>query len=533
MIFHCFYTASNSGELSVRIRLVLAFMILSGVTLFAQPKVVTLKVGTTVSYVGGFIDLNHIYVSLADISQSLGLHTLTLQSTGKLNIYSEYGSLLFTPENNFVIVSTSSQSKIYQLPLPVLSANGGLYMPADYVGDYFSRIVRGTFAYDEQEAEIDFSVFPSGNVSPVITDVQAQEKANGAVIEIGMQALPRAYELAMDTTASGGKASMLYVTLMPATGKIRELNSLPPTGVYSSLLAIQNPNSVELCFKLKQNYISHQIFLDSSSSSVVVALYAQANIKKILAEETRRKLDEEKKNWKLDVIVIDPGHGGDDPGAIGVTGVEEKDVTLAIAKVLKNYLTEKLPDVKVVMTRDDDEFVELDKRGEIANEAGGKLFISIHCNSMPHKPNPANGLETYFLRPGKTSEAIRIAAQENAAIKYENDYEKRYKSFDADNMILTTMAHGAYVKYSERLAQMMEDNISSVAGVTDDGVSQAGFYVLIGASMPAVLIESGYLSNVREEKYLKSKRGQDAIARGMANAIVEYKSEYEKNFAQD
>ena len=108
----------------------------------------------------------------------------------------------------------------------------------------------------------------------------------------------------------------------------------------------------------------------------------------------------------------------------------------------------------------------MDKRGEIANEAGGKLFISIHCNSMPHKPNSTNGLETYFLRPGRTDEAIRIAAQENAAAKYENDYEKKYQAYDEDNMILTTMAHSAYVKYSEQLAQLIEDNVSSTASMS-------------------------------------------------------------------
>ena len=208
-------------------------------------------------------------------------------------------------------------------------------------------------------------------------------------------------------------------------------------------------------------------------------------------------------------------------------------MTLAIAKALKRTLNEKLSKVKVVMTRDDDEFVELDKRGEIANDAGGRLFISIHCNSMPHKPNSMNGLEVYFLRPGRTDEAIRIAAQENAAVKYENDYEKRYQSYDEDNMILTTMAHGAYVKYSEQLAQLIDDNVSSTASVADDGVSQAGFYVLVGASMPAVLIETGYLSNRKEEKYLKSKSGQNAIARGIANAVVKFKAEYEKIFNQN
>ncbi len=266
---------------------------------------------------------------------------------------------------------------------------------------------------------------------------------------------------------------------------------------------------------------------------MVVALYSKEDARKIVEEEIKKKLEEEKKNWKLDVVVIDPGHGGEDPGATGLRGTKEKTITLAIAKDLKMAINRRLPKVKVVMTRSDDRFVPLDQRGEIANEAGGRLFISIHCNSMPHKPNPANGLETYFLRPGRTDEAIRIAAQENAAVKYENDYEKKYEAYDEDNIILTTMAHSAYVKYSEQLAKLIEENVSETASVADNGISQAGFYVLVGASMPAVLIETGYLSNRKEEKYLKSKNGQEAIAKGIAEAVVKFKDEYEKNFSQN
>jgi len=368
---------------------------------------------------------------------------------------------------------------------------------------------------------------PAVASTPAITDISVESKENGAVIRVDMLSLPKAYE------ASIGQNNMLYVTIMPAIADTSKINTLPPTDVYSSVVAIQNPNSVQLSFKLNRAYASQTISIDSSTNSVLVALYSSADVRKLFSDEVKKKLEDEKKKWKMDVIVIDPGHGGKDPGAIGVRGTKEKTVTLAIGKDLKKDLNEMLPNVKVVMTRDEDKFVPLDERGEIANNAGGKLFISIHCNSMPHKPNQANGLETYFLRPGKTGEAIRIAAQENAAVEYENDYEKKYKSYDADNLILTTMAHSAYVKYSEQLAELIEKDVSSTAEVADNGVNQAGFYVLIGASMPAVLVETGYLSNIREERYLKSVAGQKAIAKGIANAVLQFKEEYEKNFEQD
>ncbi len=490
-----------------------------------------MKVGANTYYIGGFMDLNHVYVSIDDLSKGLGLTTFALQSTNKMSVYSDYGSLLFTPSNNFVVVSAGGETKVMQTPLPVLSANNKLYIPAEYAGEYFSRIMRGSLEYDEDKSEFRFS--PATTVFPQITGIQAQSKANGAVVKIAVWPLPSAYEASITSSGLGGEPDMLYVTLMPATADVQRLNALPQTDIYSKVIAIQNPNSIQLSFRLRQRYVSKQVFIDSTTSSVVVALYSRADVQKIFSEEIRKKLEDEKKNWKLDVIVIDPGHGGRDPGTIGVHGIEEKNVTLAIGLDLRRDLHALLPKVKVVMTRDKDVFVPLDERGQIANEAGGKLFISIHCNSMPHKPNPMHGIETYFLRPGKTGEAIRIAAQENAAIKYENDYEKKYKSYDADNLILTTMAHSAYVKYSERLAQLIEDDVSSVADVTDNGVSQAGFYVLIGASMPAVLVETGYLSNVREERYLASKTGQRAIAKGIADAVVRFKEEYEKNFTQE
>ncbi len=498
---------------------------------FAQPKVIPLNVEGATAYVGGFEELHHVYVSLDDLAKGLGLRTFVLQSSNKTSVYSDTGSLLFTPSNNFVVVSVGGRTDVVQMPLPALLANGKLYVTSESACDLVTRIANGALTYDAQKSELSFS--QSVSITPQITWLGSESKENGAVIEVRMNALPRAYEASITTSGLGGQPDMLYLTLMPAEANVSRLDSTPPTSIYSEVIAIQNPNSVQLSFKLKEKYASKQVYVDSSSNTVMIALYSQADVKKIYSEEVKKKLEQEKNNWKLDVIVIDPGHGGKDPGTIGMRGIEEKNVALAIGLDLRRDLNKLLPNVKVVMTRDKDVFVPLDERGQIANEAGGKLFISLHCNAMPHKPNPMHGIETYFLRPGKTGEAIRIAAQENAAIKYENDYEKKYRSYDADNMILTTMAHSAYVKYSEQLAQLIEDNVSAVASVSDNGVNQAGFYVLIGASMPAVLVETGYLSNPREAAYLGSIRGQRVIAKGIANAVVKFKAEYEKNFTQN
>ncbi len=239
-------------------------------------------------------------------------------------------------------------------------------------------------------------------------------------------------------------------------------------------------------------------------------------------------LDDERDKWKLDVIVLDAGHGGYDPGTIGVTGVKEKTVALGIVLKLGALIKKNLKGVEVVYTRKDDRFVELDRRGTIANEAGGKLFISVHCNSLPHKPSKTRGFEVYLLRPGRTEEAIAIAERENSVIEMEPGYEEKYQQLTEENFILVTMAQSAHVKASEVFADLAQKEIESRTGIPNRGVKQAGFYVLVGAAMPNVLVESAYLSNRDDERFLKSDSGQMKIADALFRAIKKYKEEYEK-----
>jgi N-acetylmuramoyl-L-alanine amidase len=184
--------------------------------------------------------------------------------------------------------------------------------------------------------------------------------------------------------------------------------------------------------------------------------------------------------------------------------------------------------VKVVYTRKDDRFVELDRRGQIANEAGGKLFISIHANSLKQKPHPTRGFEVYLLRPGRTEEAIAIAERENAVIELEEGYENRYKELTDENFILVTMAQTAHMRASEIFADIAQKELESNTGLQNRGVKQAGFYVLVGASMPNVLLETAYLSNKQDERFLKSESGQQKVADALFGSIKRYKEEYEK-----
>lgn len=232
-----------------------------------------------------------------------------------------------------------------------------------------------------------------------------------------------------------------------------------------------------------------------------------------------------RRRWSLTTIVIDPGHGGKDPGAIGLDDVQEKDITLAVAQRLRDEIQQKMPEVQVVMTREDDRFIELFRRGQIANEKNGRLFISIHCNAMPEKPHATSGFECYILRPGKSEDAARVVAAENAAIRFETDKEK-YALMSAENAIVASMAQSAFVRYSEWLASSIRKAMRGRVGIPDRGLHQAGFYVLVGASMPSVLVELGYLSNENDVKVLKSTAGQKKLARAIFQGIKEYEKAY-------
>lgn len=233
-----------------------------------------------------------------------------------------------------------------------------------------------------------------------------------------------------------------------------------------------------------------------------------------------------KKHPKLDVIVLDAGHGGKDPGAIGTNGYKEKQATLAIVLQLGKLIEKELPDTKVVYTRATDKFIELYRRGEIANEHKGKLFVSIHCNSTPEKPTKAGGMATYILRPGKTDAAIRVAARENAVISFEKD-KSRYDALSDIDFILTSMSRAQDVRFSEKFASQVQKSLKSGVGLKSNGVEQAGFFVLVGASMPNALIETAYISNPKEEALLKSEDGQKKFAQAILEAIKKYKAIYE------
>lgn len=235
---------------------------------------------------------------------------------------------------------------------------------------------------------------------------------------------------------------------------------------------------------------------------------------------------------KIDRVVIDAGHGGKDPGAIGKHS-KEKDIALSIALKVGNYIKENLPGVEVIYTRKTDVFVELYKRAQIANKEKADVFISIHCNAATS--TKAIGTETFIIGAAKGERNLAIAKKENSAILYEADYERNYDNFDPnspESYIIFELFQSAYREQSWNIATKVQTQFTNRLHRIDRGVKEAGLLVLVNTAMPSILVEVGFISNLEEEKYLLSTNGQNEIASGIYRAFKAYKNQMEKNNLQ-
>lgn len=227
------------------------------------------------------------------------------------------------------------------------------------------------------------------------------------------------------------------------------------------------------------------------------------------------------------VVVIDAGHGGKDNGAVA-NGLKEKDINLGVAKKLSSYLKKNVKGVKIIMTRDKDEFISLQERADIANKAHANLFISIHTNSVAESnPNRTKvaGASTHVLGTSKDEKNLEVTRRENSVIKYEKNYKEKYENFDPDSdesYIIFEMVQKKNVQNSIDLAELIQTGLYKHAGRRNRGVHQNGFWVLWATSMPSVLVELDFICNPNSSKYLGSSKGQTELAKGIGEAVKTY-----------
>ena len=229
-------------------------------------------------------------------------------------------------------------------------------------------------------------------------------------------------------------------------------------------------------------------------------------------------------------VVIDAGHGGKDPGALGSMS-KEKDIALSVAKKLGEKINSTHSDVKVIYTRTTDKFIALDERPKIANKANAQLFISLHCNALDRRKTSPQGVETYILGLHRSQDNLEVAKRENSVIVYEDNYETKYQGFnpkEPESYIIFEFMSNKFLEQSLSFASLTQHELINGAKRTNRNVRQAGFLVLRETGMPSVLIELGYITNRDEERYLNSAQGQNTLANSVLKAFTKYKTEFDK-----
>jgi N-acetylmuramoyl-L-alanine amidase len=494
----------------------------------------------------------NVFASATEIAKILSGRYYYNEEASKVELKFRDYNLKFTGRNQFVILKSRNDNtqRVLQLPVSTMIIKGDVYIPLTYCTDYLSFAFGGNIVYDDKAKHLTVSgiVVPPAlefvedkpaetrenrptQRSPEKTHrridsrydiygIDIEEKVNGTLIRIKSQ------KKIVKQPRSALKDNILYVYLSGISIDPDSIKNIIPAGLVKRIRYKSAAGNPQLEFVLNEGYSSHETFYDIGTNDILVSIHTD----KFLSPQKDYTKDKEK--WLFDVVVIDPGHGGKDPGAIGITGIREKDINLGIALKLGKLIEKNHPDVKVVYTRKTDTFVELYKRGKIANENNGKLFISIHANSMGKKHTNIRGFDVYLLRPGKTQDAIEIAEIENSVIQYEENPD-RYEELTDENFILVSMAHSSFMRYSEKFSELLLQEWSKDVGIPARGIKQAGFYVLVGASMPSVLIETGFITNKADEAYLNSQNGQQKIAQSLFNAIKKYRNYYEETFIEE
>ncbi|MBD3289703.1 hypothetical protein GF337_12930 [candidate division KSB1 bacterium] len=452
------------------------------------------------------VKINDIrYISIHDFADMFRARTFYTEKTKKMVVYLENKAIKITAFNPFIVVDDET----YQMTVDTYFNNNEIYVPLTD----FTKIIRQVFPdninFNKRRDQLEITPPQYGNIN----HIEIKEKANGSLFRIKTSRNFTSADVGLRV-----RHGWLYVDIYGGIVDSIALARNFPSGIVSRIVPLQISDQIaQLSFKLRGTVLDKQLLLQKPNE-ILISVHTKQDISDTITNE----LEQVKKKWLIDKIVIDPGHGGKDPGAIGRGGTYEKDVTLGIALKLKDILREK-SDIEVLMTRDDDRFIELKHRTEFANRNEAKLFISIHANSNPSKR--IKGVSTYFLGPENTEEAREVALLENSVIKYEKN--SKYADLSAENFILSAMAQNIYNTESEDLAAIVQEVISDHCNLIDRGVRQANFYVLWGASMPNILVETAFISNRTEERKLRTSAFQQKIAEALYKSIMKFKKKYE------
>ena len=450
-----------------------------------------------------------LYISAKDLAHSFTSKLYENTERKKLVLYIAGRKIKISGNSSYIIID----DKPYQMPQITRVESNDLYVPAeDFLGILKATILPG-INFDSRKEFLDIDIIRFN-----ITGIHIDVKSNGTIIRLTTKK-PFSER---NISSFINKHGWYYLTVAGAIVDTTTINAGLSRGVVRQIESDQIGKTAQVAFKLGKEVISHEWYQSLDPNEIVITLRTPLG-------KVDEYIEDVKERWRLDTVVLDAGHGGKDPGSQGKYGTKEKDVVLDITKRVGRLL-EKNAGIKVVYTRDEDVFVPIIDRTKMANDANGKLFVSVHANSNPNRK--IQGFETYLLRPGKTEDAIEVASRENAVIKLE-EKTGQYDNLTGENLIMATMAQSMFMKESEDLAAIIQMELDKRLNTPNRGVKQAGFYVLIGASMPNVLVEVGFISNPAEEKKLKQAVHKQRIAESIYEGIKHFKYSREKLLARD
>jgi N-acetylmuramoyl-L-alanine amidase len=425
----------------------------------------------------------------------------------KLVIRSGAKQIVVTALNPFILIDDD----VVQMPLSTEVLGEKIYVPLLYFINAIGKHLPGTFKLDIENRTIRVYSHDYN-----ITGIGVEEKSNGFIIRLNTTK-----RFDESKISAWIKHDWLYVTLNGGTLDSTRLSSTNKKGLVEKIVPFQFDNSAQISFELDRKVVDPQVVTNDNEVLVTLRITERPiQTSTVIYPETNRKI------WLIDKIIIDPGHGGRDPGAVGSRGTKEKDVNLSIAKRLKTLIEKNLK-VEVLLTRETDKYVKLGQRTRFANANGGKLFISLHANA--NRKRTYRGYSTYILGMERANEALAVAEQENSVVEmYET--EEDYKEFQNAAFILNAIAQSSYLRESQDLALMVNESMKEIRDIPQfgKGLYQHKFWGLVGAAMPRILIETAFISNQYEERLLKTKRMQQRIAKAIYEGIKKFKEKYEQ-----
>jgi N-acetylmuramoyl-L-alanine amidase len=465
---------------AVRVLLVAAVLAVAGTAVAGLP--------TTV------ID-GRTYVELKRVAGSLGASLDAPPSSSRA----------YLRTNGHVVTLTRNWSQLLvdgrpvALDAPVQVREAAWFVPQSFMSRVAPRITA--------------SAPPAVNAPSALPNAAARDKVDVTLADLRLRSYPSFTRIVLETSApvehridgTTAKEARVLVLGLTTAARVEELRD----GLVDVV-------------KVERAGANTMVRVVLDGAGVTVRTSALVDPPRLLIDVVRpeeRERDRGERGNPLRTIVLDAGHGGHDPGAQGPTGLQEKELALDVTRRVARHLSDKL-DVKVRLSRDGDHFVPLRDRTSFANKERADLFVSIHGNA--HREAANEGVETYFLSSEATDSAARhVAALENAVVQLETPASRG--KMDVVKTILWDLAQSQFQLESSRLAETVQDSMTRMLRIPSRGVKQAGFYVLGGAAMPAVLVEIGFVTNPREERKLKDPRYRDDIARAIAEGLAEYK----------